>query len=307
MKWILAFAGAAIIVLLLRCFAFTSFYLPAGNIDQSVYGGEGIIVNKWSYGLRTPLTSWFGYHRWKEKEVKDGDIVLFNNPANISRSLGFKEAFIGQCAGTPGDTLMMDMLFDIQNAEQLNAPSFTRYYRYPSESEERIDSLMAEYDINAPYCVEEDSVYNLRLFTNAEFQQLSKGLDCDTCIVPIEANMQPVKPLIVPGKDITVDIYPWNRTLMMNTILLHENKRAEIKNDTLFIDNQPADKYTFTKDYYWMTADKSSNLADSRLFGFVPQDHIIGKASFVWFSKDPEGSFFGGYRPDRFFKPVHQE
>lgn len=71
-------------------------------------------------------------------------------------------------------------------------------------------------------------------------------------------------------------------------------KQAEIKNDTLYIEGKPVQHCYFTKDYYWVSANNSINLSDSRLFGFVPKDHIIGKASLIWFSKESETGLFGG-------------
>ena len=87
-------------------------------------------------------------------------------------------------------------------------------------------------------------------------------------------------------------------------MVLHENKQAEIKNDTLYIEGKPVQHCYFTKDYYWVSANNSINLSDSRLFGFVPKDHIIGKASLIWFSKESDTGLFGGYRWKRFFSPV---
>lgn len=111
-------------------------------------------------------------------------------------------------------------------------------------------------------------------------------------------------PVIVPGKGKPVRVYPWNRTLLCNTLVLHENKQAEIKNDTLYVDGKPVQHCYFTKDYYWVGANNSINLSDSRLFGFVPKDHIIGKASLIWFSKKPETGLFNGYRWKRMWKMV---
>jgi signal peptidase I len=65
--------------------------------------------------------------------------------------------------------------------------------------------------------------------------------------------------------------------LLRNTLVLHEGKQAEIRNDTLYIEGRPSQHCYFTKDYYWMASNNSVNLSDSRLFGFVPQDHVIGK------------------------------
>ncbi len=305
-KWIVAITGAAVLVLLLRCFAFSSFYIPAGSVDSSFQEGEGILVNKWSYGLRAPLSNLFDYHRWRERQVNRDDIVVFNNPANVIDALADKETFIGHCAGIPGDTLMVDSLFLAQSPQQLSSYAALAYYCYPDSLEEKIDSLMAALHIPATQCFSEDSLHNVRPFTRKAHHQIVKALACDSCLVPLEGNRQFVKPLIVPGKGISIDVYPWNRTLLMNTILLHEGKNAEIKNDTLFVDQQPVEQYTFSKDYYWMTTDKDGQMADSRLFGFVPHEYLIGKAALVWFSKDPEQPLFKGYRHNRFLHRLEQ-
>lgn len=305
LKWILAFVGAAIVVLLLRAFAFTSFYVPSNGMEQSVLSGEGILVDKWSYGLRIPMDNWWGYHRKSEQPVQLNDVIVFNNPANIANGIGQKEVFIGQCVGTPGDTLMVDSLFGIVSNEKLQSFAATSYYRYSIQQESAIDSLMASYKIESDSCIIIDSLWCVRPFTRKEIRQLSKGLYCDTCFTALDANEQPVKPLIVPSKGKTITIYPWNRTLLMNTLVLHENKKVVLKNDTLFIDGVPSESYCFTKDYYWINADNSENLADSRLFGFVPHDHVIGQAAIIWFSKEPNTSLFNGYRWDRFFKRLN--
>ena len=96
-KWIIALVGAAIFVLLLRCFAFTSYYIPSKGMESSLLCGDRILVNKWSYGLRAPLLSQFPYQRWKEQLVERGDIVVFNNPANPSTVIDKKEVFITRC------------------------------------------------------------------------------------------------------------------------------------------------------------------------------------------------------------------
>lgn len=119
-----------------------------------------------------------------------------------------------------------------------------------------------------------------------------------------EDSMETLKPLIIPSKGKAIRVYPWNRTLLQNTLVLHEKKQAEIKNDTLFIEGKPVQHCYFSKDYYWVNANNSINLSDSRLFGFVPQDHIIGKASVIWFSKKKGTGLFNGYCWDRMWKRV---
>ncbi len=78
------------------------------------------------------------------------------------------------------------------------------------------------------------------------------------------------------------------------------NKRTTLYTWT----EKPTQHCYFTKDYYWMGSNNTVNFSDSRLFGFVPQDHIIGKASIIWFSKEKETGLFDGYRWRRFFRTV---
>ena len=69
-------------------------------------------------------------------------------------------------------------------------------------------------------------------------------------------------------------------------------------------EGKPVQHCHFTKDYYWVSANNTINLSDSRLFGFVPEDHIIGKASIIWFSKEKGTGPFSGYRWGRIWKRV---
>ena len=144
---------------------------------------------------------------------------------------------------------------------------------------------------------------HVRSFSRYEYYLLEQAISDQNWIQPLtEKSEKELKPLIVPGKGKALRVYPWNITLLRNTLVMHEGKQAEIKNDTLYIDGKPTQHCFFTKDYYWMASNNSVNLSDSRLFGFVPQDHIIGKASLIWFSKEKGTRIFDGYRWNRFFQ-----
>ena len=119
-----------------------------------------------------------------------------------------------------------------------------------------------------------------------------------------EDSVDVLKPLIIPGKGKAVRVYPWNITLLRNTLVLHERKRADIKNDTLYTEGKPVQHCYFMKDYYWVGANNSINLSDSRLFGLVPKDHVIGKAAVIWFSKEQDTGLFNGYRWDRIWRRI---
>ena len=305
-KWILAFAGAIAIVLLLRGFAFTSCLIPSTGMENSLFQGERILVNKWSYGLRLPLMSAFSYHRCRERPVQKRDIVVFNNPAGIQQpTIDRREIYISRCIGTPGDTLLVDSLFSVSSPEAQFNPDKKRLYTYPASKENLITSLIRTLSITNDGLMGSDDSTHVRSFSRYEYYLLEQAIGDRNWIRPLtEKQDKELKPLIVPSKGKALRVYPWNITLMRNTLVMHEGKQAEIKNDTLYIDGKPTQHCFFTKDYYWMASNNSVNLSDSRLFGFVPQDHMIGKASLIWFSKEKGTGILDGYRWNRFFQSV---
>ena len=305
-KWIFAFAGAIAVVLLLRGFAFTSCLIPTTGMENSLFQGERILVNKWSYGLRVPLMSLFSYHRWCERSVRQQDVVVFNNPAAIGQpTIDRREIYISRCIGTPGDTLLVDSLFSVSSPEAQLNPDKKRLYTYPAAKEQLITSLMQTLSITNDGLMGSNDSTHVRSFSRYEYYLLEQAISDQNWIQPLtEKSEKELKPLIVPGKGKALRVYPWNITLLRNTLVMHEGKQAEIKNDTLYIDGKPTQHCFFTKDYYWMASNNSVNLSDSRLFGFVPQDHIIGKASLIWFSKEKGTGIFDGYRWNRFFQSV---
>ena len=305
-KWIFAFAGAIAVVLLLRGFAFTSCLIPSTGMENSLFQGERILVNKWSYGLRVPLMSLFSYHRWCERSVRQQDVVVFNNPAAIGQpTIDRREIYISRCIGTPGDTLLVDSLFSVSSPEAQFNPDKKRLYSYPATKEQLITSLMQTLSITNDGLMGSNDSTHVRSFSRYEYYLLEQAISDQNWIQPLtEKSEKELKPLIVPGKGKALRVYPWNITLLRNTLVMHEGKQAEIKNDTLYIDGKPTQHCFFTKDYYWMASNNSVNLSYSRLFGFVPQDHIIGKASLIWFSKEKGTGIFDGYRWNRLFQSV---
>ena len=305
-KWIFAFAGAIAVVLLLRGFAFTSCLIPSTGMENSLFQGERILVNKWSYGLRVPLMSLFSYHRWCERSVRQQDVVVFNNPAAIGQpTIDRREIYISRCIGTPGDTLLVDSLFSVSSPEAQLNPDKKRLYTYPAAKEQLITSLMQTLSITNDGLMGSNDSTHVRSFSRYEYYLLEQAISDQNWIQPLtEKSEKELKPLIVPGKGKALRVYPWNITLLRNTLVMHEGKQAEIKNDTLYIDGKPTQHCFFTKDYYWMASNNSVNLSDSRLFGFVPQDHMIGKASLIWFSKEKGTGILDGYRWNRFFQSV---
>ncbi len=110
-------------------------------------------------------------------------------------------------------------------------------------------------------------------------------------------------PILIPKKGATVKLTTATLPLYRRIIKNYEYNELEVKGTDVFINGQKATAYTFKQDYYWMMGDNRHNSQDSRYWGFVPDDHIVGKAVFVWFSKDTK--FGTGIRWDRVFSLVH--
>ncbi len=110
-------------------------------------------------------------------------------------------------------------------------------------------------------------------------------------------------PIIIPKKGATVQLDLKTLPLYKRIIRNYEHNDLAVKGNDIFINGQKATSYTFKQDYYWMMGDNRHNSQDSRYWGFVPDDHIVGKAVFVWFSRDSK--FGTGIRWDRLFTLVH--
>ena len=115
-------------------------------------------------------------------------------------------------------------------------------------------------------------------------------------------------PLWIPKKGATIPLTEENIGLYSRCIRNYEGNTLEVKEGKAYINGQPADSYTFKYDYYWMIGDNRHNSADSRSWGFVPEDHIVGKPIMIWLSLDKDrGIFEGGIRWNRMFRWVHPD
>jgi len=113
-------------------------------------------------------------------------------------------------------------------------------------------------------------------------------------------------PIWIPEKGKTIVLTADNLPIYSRCIEAYEGHELELKKDGIYIDGQKENRYTFHLNYYWMMGDNRHNSADSRYWGFVPEDHIVGKPIVVWLSLDKDRSWFDGHiRFNRFFKWVN--
>ena len=290
--WLKVLVTAVLLVLLVKTFAITSCSIPSTGMENTLYRGEKVLVNKWSYGWRIPFTS---SHFMAEK-AKRGDVVLFNNPSPSDQETPVfaRGLFISRCVGTPGDTLMLNKEL-LVTGQKVLSPDSKQLYTYPHQLEDTLQCVLRELGIKENLLVGYSEGRYVRSFSHYEHYLLKQKLGVNFNLHPLHANdTTDSHPLVIPAKGKVIKVYPWNATLLCNTILRHEGRRALVKNDTLFVDGKPVNFYIFKKDYYWMASNNPVNLADSRLFGLVPHDHLIGRASYIWYSS----------RKERIFQPV---
>jgi signal peptidase I len=112
-------------------------------------------------------------------------------------------------------------------------------------------------------------------------------------------------PIWIPKKGETIELTLDNLPIYERPIRAYEKNDLRVTDDgKILINGQEATSYTFKMDYYWMMGDNRHNSLDSRYWGFVPEDHIVGKPIFIWLSSDPDRSGFSGIRWNRLFRMV---
>jgi signal peptidase I len=118
-------------------------------------------------------------------------------------------------------------------------------------------------------------------------------------------NVDNFGPIIIPKKGWTVKLDSATMPLYERSIRIYEGNKLEKSGNGWLINGKPADSYTFKMDYYWMMGDNRHRSLDSRYWGFVPEDHIVGKALFIWMSYDNNKKFFSKIRWSRLLSGIH--
>ena len=233
----------------------------------------------------------------------------------ISRPVDKRENYIKRCVAIPGDTLeVRNGQVLVNGAPQEPIQGLQHTYLVQTSrplTQYALDNLgITEYSGNG-------TAYELRATDEAaaRLEKLENVVSLRRYIFAPNTDVFPqwddarwsqdnYGPIWVPKKGAAVPLTVGNLPLYCRIIETYEGHTLEVRGDEILIDGAPATEYTFGMDYYWMMGDNRHNSADSRFWGFVPEDHIVGKASFVWLSLDASKKFPDNIRWERLFRKV---
>ncbi len=254
---------------------------------------------------------------WKEFDV-------------IDRPVDKRENYIKRCVGLPGDKL------HIKNAELLinDKPAYEpegMQFSYLVQTDGRgfrpdnmLDRDITEFNrtpvqgLGEMHLTEANRRYIEQLPQVKKVEKAIKPLgyyqQANSFRNPIFPNTDTTSwtednfgPISIPYAGEVVKLTPANLPMYDRIIRIYEGNELEVRNGQIYINGEATDSYTIQMDYYWMMGDNRHNSQDSRFWGFVPEDHIVGKAVFIWLSLDPNKSFLKKVRWSRLFSLIHND
>jgi len=342
-EWTDAIVFAVIAATLIRWLILEAFTIPTPSMEKSLLVGDFLFVSKLHYGARTPATPlqiplthqkiWGtnipSYLDWIQlpqfrlpgfSSVKRNDVVVFNYPPEFQYPVDLKTNYIKRCIGVPGDDLEVKGMQVYINGEEAKNPEEMQY-RYFVQTNETINQRVFEkyeisekYKVNGGYMIfttpaTANELNSLQFISNVQVLEAEEGKP-ELQIYP-DASKYPWNvdfwgPIKIPGEGMTIEVNAETMTKYGAVIEYYEgNDMVQVKDSTLTIDGEQLTSYTFKQDYYFMMGDNRHNSEDSRFWGFVPADHVVGKALFIWMSIDPEKSFFSKVRWGRLFNGIN--
>jgi signal peptidase I len=220
---------------------------------------------------------------------------IAENYTIVTRPLDKKENYIKRCVAVAGDTLQIRDGRVYTNGElEPEIPNKQYYYDIYNKATGRVQANVLLRDTE------------LQNYADTTRYHLSKSLGyAGEMLIPhrIKTNwtLDDFGPVWVPKAGESIELNDYNVAMYGRCIAVYEGHELEQRDGKYFIDGVEATEYRFEQDYYFMMGDNRHGSLDSRFWGFVPEDHIVGKASFVWFSVDPN---VGGVRFERMFKAI---
>ena len=319
------------------------FNYPAGDTicSEPEYGAQDFYQMAYSFGYQIweqERTDSFNINNLNRQQQYDlfkdiyakGRRYIENNPNTFgkisSRPTDRRENYVKRCVGLPGQTLQIKNRIIYLDGKPNKEPDQVQY-TYKLEFQhgvstfdlmERYDDLLKKLNISQEDLASMNTLGVIPLTRNAvqelkKHKEIVKSITLNTDaevgdLYPLNAvtgwTRDNYGPVWIPKKGATIDLNMDNIAVYERPIKVYEGNELEVKNGQIYINGKLAKQYTFKMDYYWMMGDNRHNSADSRYWGFVPEDHIVGKPIFVWWSSDPDRHGFNGIRWSRIGKIV---
>lgn len=237
-----------------------------------------------------------------------------------------RENYIKRCVGTPGDKLeVIDGQVVVNNTPQPEIKERQYKYRIITDGIPLNPLTLRKFHIsnedmkkgtisNKEYILPliEENIEKIKSFSNVKSitRMIAKKGHFAEYIFPHDErfrwNEDNFGPIFIPKKGKTIQLSLDSLPIYERIIDHYEGNELEVKDKKIYINGQEATSYTFKMDYYFMMGDSRHNSADSRFWGFVPEDHIVGKAVFIWLSTDKDATKIGEkIRWNRLFKVIH--
>ena len=236
----------------------------------------------------------------------------------ITRPADRRENYVKRCVGLPGQTLQIKNRVVYLDGKANKEPKNVQYTYQVKLKQQLPEELLKDLNISSEDLKSLHDYGVMPLTKHAVGTLIARKDLVESIILNTEENSDGIYPhnanthwtrdnygpVWIPKKGETLKLTMENLPVYERPIRTYEGNDLEVKDGKIFINGKPTTHYTFKMDYYWMMGDNRHNSADSRYWGFVPEDHIVGKPIFIWWSSDPDRGGFGGVRWNRLFKFV---
>lgn len=235
-----------------------------------------------------------------------------------SRPVDRRENYVKRCVGLPGQTLQIRNRIVYLDGRANKEPDNVQYTYRMKKVADFPDELMKKLGISMEdlTCLNQNGYMPLTGKAAGELRkhrELVRDVTLNTEAVtgdlyPLNGNYGWTRdnygPIWIPQKGKSIKLNMRNIAIYERPIKVYEGNELDVRGGKIYINGKEAREYTFKMDYYWMMGDNRHNSADSRYWGFVPEDHIVGKPIFIWWSSDPDRSGLSGIRWGRLFRMV---
>jgi signal peptidase I len=333
-QWGEAFIVAFVIVLIVRTLFFDLFRIPTPSMEQNLLVGDYLFVSKLHYGTRTPMSIGvpftsiylpgvrFPYKRLGGfSSVQRGDPIVFNHPPKQG-PIDQKLHYIKRVIGMPGEDISVRNKVVHVDGRPLPLGEGMQQYWLVTKSDARYQIPRVRMrEIGISEVAPTRSATTVRILATPSAVRQVQGWSWVQSVKPYiteNANFGPrmypdqrsytpdqYGPVHIPKKGETVTLTDENWPVLRPVIVRYEGQDAQQMTDSTFaIEGERTTTYTFQQDYYFVMGDNRDNSKDSRFWGFVPMDHIVGKAIFTYFSWD-----YDSWMPrfGRIFNPIEDD